>query len=94
MPASLIFFASATIGIALWTTLRRYARTVQSDHPASYRQRLHQHAVWLELRLDTARQERWDRKKILSLSDELGATCQELARVKSRSYHGKTASVQ
>ena len=93
MPASLILFACATIGIALWTTMRRYARKVESSYPASYLQRLHQHAAWLELRLDTARQERWDRKKILSLSDQLGATCEELARVKSGAFRKTTASV-
>jgi alkylation response protein AidB-like acyl-CoA dehydrogenase len=94
MPASLILFACATIGIAVWTTLRHYARKVKSSDPAGYFQRLHQHAAWLELRLDTARQERWDRKKILSLSDQLGATCEELARVKGGSFRNTTASVQ
>ena len=94
MPASFILFACAAIGIALWTMLRRHFRKVKSGYPASHLQQLHNRAVWLELRLDTARQEHWDRKVIASLSDQLGATCEELARAQSGSYRNTTASVQ
>jgi hypothetical protein len=85
MPATLIMFACAATGIALWTTFRRYSRQVRYDYPPSQLQRLQQRAVWLELRLDTARQERWSRTTINSLSDQLGETCEELARAQSSS---------
>ena len=94
MPASFILFSCAAIGIALWTMVRRHFRKVKNDYTPSHLQRLHNRAVWLELRLDKARQEHWDRTTIVSLSDELGATCEELARAQSGSFRGTTASVQ
>jgi hypothetical protein len=94
MPASFILFSCAAIGIALWTLVRRCFRKVKIDYSPSHLQRLHHRAVWLELRLDKARQERWDRTTIVSLSDELGATCEELARAQSGSYRTSTVSVQ
>ena len=94
MPASLILFSCAAIGIALWTALRRHFRKVKNDYSPSYLHQLHNRAVWLELRLDKARQEHWDRTTIVSLSDELGATCEELTRAQSGAYRNLTVPVQ
>ena len=94
MPGSLILFSCAAISIALWTAFRRCFRKVKNEYSPSHLQRLHNRAVWLEVRLDKARQEHWDRTTIRSLSDELGATCEELARAQSGSYRDLAAPVQ
>ena len=94
MPATFILFACVATIITLWSTLRRYFRTVKHVYPPSQLQRLQQKAVWLELRLDTARQERWSRTTINSLSEQLGETCEELARAQSSSPQNPVVAAQ
>lgn len=93
MPASFILFYSAAAGIALWVTARHYFRKRSSQRPQGEVQRLTNYAAWLEHRLDTARQERWDRLVILNLSEQLGTACEELARAKQHAPQRVRASL-
>ena len=86
MPATFILFSSAAIGIALWVAVRRYFRNLKIKRPESELQRLRKRAAWLEQRLDLARQERQDRLMILTLSNQLGRACSDLARAQDRSH--------
>ena len=90
MPASLILLPAFVIGVAAWLAAWWYTRKTRADQTRDEVDRLRNHAVWLEQRLDIARQERWDREMILTLSEQLGAACTELARAR----HGPTRSAQ
>lgn len=91
MPASFILFYSAAVGLVLWATARHYLRRFNRPQPQNEIQRLTSYAAWLEHRLDTARQERWDRLVILHLSEQLGAACEELARAQNGPQSSVTA---
>ena len=81
MPATFILLPALVIGLAAWIAAWWFTRRDQRA-PREEIVRLKNHAVWLEQRLDTARRERWDRDMIVSLSDQLGAACDELARAR------------
>jgi hypothetical protein len=79
MPATFILLPAFVIGIIAWVAAWWFTRTSPSDSQRNELQRLRNHALWLEQRLDIARRERWDREMILTLSDQLGDACNELA---------------
>jgi hypothetical protein len=80
MPATFIILPAIVIGVTAWLAAWWYTRNPAEDGVRDEIHRVRNHAAWLEHRLDTARQERWDRDMIVSLSDQLGAACNELAR--------------
>jgi hypothetical protein len=84
MPATLILLPAVVIGVIAWLAAWWYARNSTAT-PRDEIQRLRNHAAWLEQRLDVARQERWDHAMIVGLSDQLGTTCDALARARHRS---------
>jgi hypothetical protein len=84
MPASFIIVPAVLIGLIAWMAAWWYTRTSKRDGPRDELQRLRNHACWLEQRLDIARQERWDAEMIISLSDQLGTACHELACAQRR----------
>ena len=84
MPASFIILPAVVIGLIAWLAAWWFTHASKSDSPRDELERLRNHAAWLEQRLDTARQERWDRDMIVSLSDQLGAACGELSRAQRR----------
>ena len=81
MPATLILLPAVTIGLIAWLVAWLFTREARPS-PRDEIRRLQNHAAWLEQRLDTARQERWDREMIISLSDQLGAACEQLERAR------------
>ncbi|MGH7947257.1 MAG: LapA family protein [Opitutaceae bacterium] len=89
MPASFIIVPAVVIGLIAWLAAWWCTRGSKNVSPRDEMGRLRNHAAWLEQRLDTARQERWDREMILCLSDQLGAACHELARAQggNRRHH-------
>lgn len=94
MPASLILFPALVVALAAWVAAWLYTRSSAKPTARDELQRLRNHAAWLEQRLDTARQERWDRDMIVSLSNQLGAACEELARARGRARSSATAHVR
>jgi hypothetical protein len=80
MPLPLILLLAVIVGafawLGAWWNSRRRPETRRAEI-----QRLNNHALWLEQRLDVARRERWDPEMIKSLSTQLGAACQTLARL-------------
>ena len=81
MPAALILSLAFVIGALAWLAAWWQARRQPANRRAEI-QRLGNHALWLEQRLDVARRERWDRQMIASLSEQLGTACQRLARLR------------
>ena len=93
MPATFILFPALVIGFTAWILAWWFTRHSHRA-PRDEINRLRNHALWLEQRLDTARGERWDRDMIVSLSDRLGAACAELARARRDSRRSTIASVR
>ena len=83
MPATFFILPALVIGVIAWFTAWCYTRSRRADTPREQVQRLRNHAAWLEQRLDTARQERWDREMINALADQLGVACEELGRAQN-----------
>jgi hypothetical protein len=94
MPASFILLPALAIALASVIAAWLYTRNDENHGPREEVQRLKNHAAWLEQRLDTARQERWDREMIISLSEQLGAACEQLARAQGRSRRGVTVPMR
>ena len=84
MPATFFILPALVIGVIAWFTAWWYTRRRAADTPRDEIIRLRNHASWLEQRLDTARQERWDREMIHALSDQLGVACADLTRAQRR----------
>jgi len=81
MPEALAIVALVVVTLIAWVGA--------SLHPANHNprhetERLRQQAIWLEERLDVARREKWTTDMITSISDELGATMQQLAQASAR----------
>lgn len=84
MPATFLLLPAVVIGMIAWITAWWYTRHQARSSPRDELERLRNHAAWLEQRLDTARQERWEHEMIVSLSDQLGSACHELASARNR----------
>jgi hypothetical protein len=93
MPASLIILPAVVVALAAWLAAWLYTRSSAKPTARDELQRLRNHAAWLEQRLDTARQERWDPEMIVSLSNQLGVACEELSRAQGRTRSSATAHV-
>jgi hypothetical protein len=91
MPATFIFLPAFVIGVVAWLAAWWYTHR-NLNSPRDEIERLTNHAAWLEQRLDIARQERWDRGMIVSLSDQLGVACHELRRARHRHPREMTAA--
>lgn len=90
-PIFILFVASVIAlvsGMAAWWYVERPA----NYHPRNELMRLRNHAAWLEQRLDLARRERWGHDMIVSLSEQLGVACQQLARAQRRGHRKPAAS--
>jgi hypothetical protein len=91
MPATLILLPALGIALVSWIAAWLYTRNSANHSSVDELQRLRNHAAWLEQRLDTARQERWGHEMIVSLSDQLGTACEQLARAQGRMRTRTTA---
>ena len=80
MPASILLFPAVVIALIAWTAAWWFTRKSRPETRRDEIERLRRHAIWLEQRLDTARRERWGREMIVSLSQQLGLACEDLAR--------------
>ena len=78
MPATFIVLPALAIGVVAWLAAWWFTRKAKPN-PRDELRRLRNHAAWLEQRLDIARQEHWDCRMIVILSDQLGTACQQLA---------------
>ena len=81
MPAPLILSLAFVLGAVAWLAAWWHVRRRPESRRAEI-QRLGNHALWLEQRLDVARRERWDPQMIASLYQQLGLACQKLARLR------------
>jgi len=94
MPASLILVPALAVAFVSLLAAWLYTRNTANHSLREEVQRLKIHAAWLEQRLDTARRERWGHEMIVSLSDQLGATCEQLARAQGRARRNAPATVR
>jgi hypothetical protein len=92
MPATFILLPALVVGLIAWLVASVYTRRNAREGSRDKVQRLRNHALWLEQRLDLARRERWDRDMIVSLSDQLGVACHELARARRSDHRRATTS--
>ena len=93
MQAAFILLLGATIATIAWLLAWWHTRTPVDHGVRDELRRLKNHALWLEQRLDTARRERWDPAMIVTLSDQLGAACRQLARARQHAARRSLAGV-
>jgi hypothetical protein len=93
MPATFILIPALVIGLTAWLAAWWFTRQNQRA-PRDEIDRLRNYALWLEQRLDIARSERWDRDMIVSLSDQLGTACAQLARARRGSRRPTVTSAR
>jgi hypothetical protein len=84
MPEAFVVMAVFAISVAAYVNGVIKSRDPSLRSPERERQRLQRHAEWLEMRLDTARREKWGVEMTTAISTELGATLQELGRPRVR----------
>lgn len=84
MPEAFVVMVVFAISIAAYVNGVIKSRDPSLRSPERERQRLQRHAEWLEMRLDTARREKWGVEMTSALSMELGTTLQELGRPRVR----------
>lgn len=88
MPVTLFLVPALLIALIAWIAAWRYTHVVDRAAPRDELQRLRNHALWLEQRLDIARREKWDRAMLEDLSHQLGLACEELARARRQTRRG------
>ena len=84
MPEALVVVAVVVVTLIAWVGAWLHARNPANQNPHHETERLRHQALWLEARLDVALREKWTTDMISSLSDELGATTQQLAQASAR----------
>jgi hypothetical protein len=88
MPVTLFLVPALLIALIAWIAAWRYTHTAEPEPPRDEVERLRNHALWLEQRLDLARREKWDRAMVADLSHQLGLACDELARARQQRRRG------
>ena len=85
MPEALAVLAVVVVTIVAWFGAWMHARNPANYNARDEVARLRQHSAWLHQRLELAQRERWGGDMIASLSDEIEATAEQLARASRRS---------